>query len=183
MPLNIILYEIYYRLFRVSPIKKLKRRGLVVGKNFNMQKEVIIDSSHTWHIEIGDDVTLAPRVHLLAHDASTQQYLNYVRIGKIKIGNRVFVGAGSIILPGVSIGDDVVIGAGSVVTRDIPSGHVAAGNPAKTRGTIEEFIQKRQEEMQNVPCFSDAYTIRKNVSDTMKKEMNAKMTHAIGYII
>lgn len=183
MPFNIVLYEMYYRLFRISPIKKYKRRGLVVGKNFNMQKEVIIDSSHTWHIEIGDDVTLAPRVHILAHDASTQQYLNYVRLGKVKIGSRVFVGAGSIILPGVTIGDDVIIGAGSVVTRDIEGGHVAAGNPAKIVSSMDTFVTKRRNEMNSSPCFGEEYTIRKNVSDEMKKEMNEKMINGIGYIV
>lgn len=183
MHIKIILYEIYYRLFRVSPIKKYKRRGLVVGKNFNMQKEVIIDSSHTWHIEIGDDVTLAPRVHILAHDASTQQYLDYVRIGKVKIGNRVFVGTGTIILPGVSIGDDVIIGAGSVVTHDIPSGQIAVGNPAKVVSTMDAYVAKRREEMSCSPCFGEEYTIRQNVSDEMKKEMNVKMKDRIGYII
>jgi len=148
-----------------------------------MQKEVIIDSSHCWHIEIGDDVTLAPRVHILAHDASTQQYLNYVRLGKVKIGSRVFVGAGSIILPGVTIGNDVIIGAGSVVSRDIPDGNVAVGNPAKAVSTIDAFIAKRRAEMNNSPHFGEEYTIRKNVSNEMKKEMNEKMKNDIGYIV
>lgn len=47
------------------------------------------------------------------------------------IGNNVWIGAGSTIVPGVTIGDDVVIGAGSVVTRDIPSGVVAVGTPCR----------------------------------------------------
>lgn len=183
MSLKIILYEIYFRLFRIHPLKKYKRRGLVVGKNFNMQKEVIIDSSHCWHIKIGNDVTLAPRVHILAHDASTQHYLDYVRIGKVKIGNRVFVGTSAIILPGVTIGDDVIIGAGSVVSRDIECGKVVAGNPAKVVGTTEDFIEKRQKEMNDCPKFGEEYTIRKNVSDKMKEEMNTKMKNRIGYIV
>lgn len=183
MSLKIILYEIYFRLFKIHPLKKYKRRGLVVGKNFNMQKEVIIDSSHCWHIEIGDDVTLAPRVHILAHDASTQRYLGYVRIGKVKIGNRVFVGTGTIILPGVTIGDDVIIGAGSVVSRDIESGKIVAGNPARAVGTTQDFIEKRRKEMDDSPKFSEEYTIRQNVSDEKKVEMNQKMQNKIGYIV
>ena len=46
---------------------------------------VVIDYSHSWHITIGDDVTLAPHVHILAHDASTKMHLNYARIGKVRI--------------------------------------------------------------------------------------------------
>ena len=115
-------------------------------KSCNINSEVIIVSSHTWHIEIGDDVTLAPRVHILAHDASTKMHLNYSRIGKVKIGNRVFVGAGSIILPGVKIGDNVVVGAGSVVSRNIPNGQVVAGNPARIICTIGDFLLRKNME-------------------------------------
>jgi maltose O-acetyltransferase len=148
-----------------------------------MLDEVIIDYSHTWHIEIGDDVTLAPRVHILAHDASTKKHLNYTRIGKVKIGNRVFIGAGAIILPGVTIGDNVIIGAGSVVSRDIPDGIVAAGNPARFICTTDSFLQRKREEMEVSPCFGEEYTMRKNVTADMKTEMNRMMKNKIGYII
>jgi maltose O-acetyltransferase len=76
-------------------------------------------------------VTFAPEVRVIAHDASTLNAVGHARIARVRIGSRVFVGARTIILPGVTIGDDVVIGAGSVVSRDIPSGVVAAGNPAR----------------------------------------------------
>ncbi len=181
--LDNVLRKVYRRILRQDPVKELIKKGLIVGENFNMLSDVIIDYSHTWHIEIGDDVTLAPRVHILAHDASTKKHLNYTRIGKVKIGNRVFIGASSIILPGVTIGDDVVIGAGSVISRDVPNGHVIAGNPAKIICTIDEFLLRKRNEMNIYPCFSEEYTIRKNVTANMKNEMNAKMKDKIGYII
>jgi len=178
-----ILRKIYHRIFRRDSVKDHIKRGIVVGKKFHMLEEVKIDYSHTWHVQIGDDVTLAPRVHILAHDASTKMHLNYARIGKVKIGNRVFVGASSIILPGVTIGNDVVIGAGSVVSRDIPDGHVAAGNPAKLICTIDEFLSKRRKEMEVCPCFGEEYTMRNNVTAEMKDEMNQRMKDKIGYIV
>ncbi len=148
-----------------------------------MLDEVIIDFSHTWHIEIGDNVTLAPRVHILAHDASTKKFLNYTKIGKVKIGNRVFVGTNSIILPGITIGNDVIIGAGSIVTHDIPDGQVVAGNPAKIICTIGNFLERKHQEMKIYPCFGEEYTTRKNITSIMKKEMNIRMKNKIGYII
>lgn len=181
--LHNLIRKIYYRIISHDPIKEHIKRGLVVGKNFNMLDEVIIDCSHTWHIEIGDDVTLAPRVHILAHDASTKKHLGYTRIGKVKIGNRVFIGASSIILPGVTIGDDVVIGAGSLVSRDIPNGHVVAGNPPKIICTLDEFLLKKRNEMNIYPCFGEEYTIRMNVTAEMKNEMNTRMKDNVGYII
>jgi len=183
MSLDKILRKIYRRIFRQDIVKEHIKRGLVVGKNFYIPDDVIIDHSHTWHIEIGDDVTLAPRVHILAHDASTKKHLNYTKIGKVKIGNRVFVGASSIVLPGVTIGDDVVIGAGSVVSRDIPDGHVAVGNPAKLICNIDEFLSRKRQEMNIFPCFGEEYTIRKNVTTDMKNDMNHRMKDKIGYII
>jgi len=178
-----VLRKIYHHVFRHDRLKQYIKGGLIVGKNFNMLEGVSIDSSHIWHIEIGNDVTLAPRVHIVAHDASTKIHLNYTRIGKVKIGNRVFIGAGSIILPGVTIGSNVVVGAGSVISRDIPDGQVVAGNPARIICTINDFLQRKRNEMELSPCFGDEYTLRKDVTADMKNEMNTKMKDKIGYII
>jgi maltose O-acetyltransferase len=126
------------------PLKKHVKRGLKVGKNFSLLDDVLLDHSHTFHIEIGDDVTMVPRVHVLARDASTKQGLGLTRIGKVTIGNRVFIGESAIILPGVVIGDCVIIGAGSVVSSDIPNGLFVAGNPAKIIRTTEAYLSRKR---------------------------------------
>ena len=128
-------------------IEKLYKRGLKVGEHFNRMGGVIIDPSHCYHITIGDNVTLAPRVHILAHDASTFLFFGKARAANVTIGNDVFVGAGSIILPGVHIGNRVVIGAGSIVTKDIPDNSVAAGNPAKVICPIDEYLEREKAKM------------------------------------
>ena len=56
----------------------------------------------------------------------------------VHIGDNVWIGAGAIILPGVTVGDGSVIGAGSVVTKDVPGGVVAAGNPCRVLREIGE---------------------------------------------
>lgn len=181
-----IIRRVYNRFYKpskpYSQIEVLKKKGLKIGENFDMQGGCIIDSSHCWHIQIGDNVTLAPRVHILAHDASTKKFFGYVKIGKVVIGNNVFIGASSIILPGVYIGNNVVIAAGSVVTKDIPDDTVAAGNPCKKISSCKEFIEKRKKEMQEYPTFGEEYTLRAEVSDEMKDEMNNKMKDRFGYI-
>jgi len=141
-------------------IKKLVNRGLKVGANFKMMSGCIIDPSHCWHIEIGDNVILAPRVHILAHDASTKLFLDYTKVANVKIGNNVFVGANSIILPGVSIGDNVVIGAGSIVSRDIPSNSLALGSPANVVSSLQEYIDKEKQKMNPQNCFEEEFTLR-----------------------
>lgn len=60
----------------------------------------------------------------------------------VHIGRNCWIGAGAIILPGVTIGDNTVIGAGSVVTKDIPSDVVAVGNPCKVMREINEHDKK-----------------------------------------
>lgn len=141
-------------------IEKLIRRGLIVGEGFSCMGEVIIDPSHCWHISIGKNVTLAPRVHILAHDASTKLFLDYTRVSNVKIGDNVFVGAGSIVLPGVTIGNNVVIGAGSVVTRDIPDNSVAVGNPARVVKTLDEYLEQERQGMKPDTMFGEEFTLR-----------------------
>ena len=152
--------------------------GLTIGKDCHVMGECIIDPGHCWLIEIGDRVTLAPRVHILAHDASTKRPLGYTALGRVKIGSDVFVGAGTIILPGVEIGDRVVIGAGSVVSKNIPANSVAVGNPAHVIGSYEDYVEKRKIQMQTKPCYDYSYTINQITSE--KKEQMIKEIKKMG---
>ena len=161
---------------------ELIRRGLRVGKNLKRMNQVIIDDSHSWLITIGDDVTLAPRVHILAHDASTKTFLDYTKIGCVNIGNRVFVGAESVILPGVTIGDDVIIGANSTVTHDVPSGTVVAGSPARPICTTEEYLAKERERMKHVPVYGDEYTMGGGISDDMREKQRSEILGRGGFV-
>lgn len=157
--------------------------GLKIGKDCDIQFESIIDWSHCWLIEIGDRVTLAPRVHILAHDASTKRPLGKTVLGKVKIGNDVFIGAGTIILPNVTIGDKVVVGAGSVVSRDTPTNSVAVGSPARVICTYDEYISKRQTQMNENPCYDISYTLRGEITLEKKEEMrNAISRNGIGFV-
>lgn len=110
-----------------------------VGKDFyaNFNLTVVDDAD----IFIGDHVMIAPNVilatgsHPICPELRERVYQYNL---PVYIGNRVWIGAGAIVLPGVTIGDDSVIGAGSVVTKDIPAGVVAAGNPCRVIREINE---------------------------------------------
>lgn len=151
--MNIIRKLLAYLRGEPQNIEKLYKRGLKVGKHFNRMGGVIIDPSHCYHITIGDNVTLAPRVHVLAHDASTYVFFGKTRSANVTIGNDVFVGASSIILPGVHIGNRVIIGAGSIVTKNIPDNSVAAGNPAKVICSIDDYLEREQAKMRPENTF------------------------------
>jgi maltose O-acetyltransferase len=113
--------------------------NIVIGKDSYMNFDcVILDVAL---VTIGDNVMCGPKVQLLAatHVLDPQERnFSGTELGKpITIGNRVWLGAGVIVCPGVTIGDEAVIGAGSVVTRDIPPRVFAAGNPCRVIKDIE----------------------------------------------
>lgn len=102
--------------------------GDYVYLNFNV---TLVDDTHIYigdRCMFGPNVTIASASHPLEADVRIQgyQYNQPVRIGK-----NCWLGAGVIVVPGITIGDNVVIGAGSVVVKDIPDNCVAVGNPCK----------------------------------------------------
>ena len=177
-----LLKEIVYRLRGEYTTEKLISMGMKVGSNFKRLNGVILDPSHCWLIEIGNNVTMAPRVHILCHDASTKQFLDYTKIGRVTIGDNVFIGAETVVLPGVTIGSNVIIGANSTVTHDIPDNTVVAGSPAKKICSLEEYLAKEQKRMEKSCCYGEEYTLRKNVSMEMRMKQKEELKGKIGYI-
>jgi len=101
-------------------------------------------------ITIGNKVTITSGVKLLTHDGATwlmnDEKGRRYRFQKIEIGNNVFVGVNSIVMPGVKIEDNVIVAAGSVITKSVPSGVVVAGVPAKIIGSYDEIKDKMLKE-------------------------------------
>ena len=83
----------------------------------------------------GPHVTVATAGHPILPELREKQYQYNM---PVRIGRNCWIGAGAIILPGVTIGDDTVVGAGSVVTRDLPEGVVAVGNPCRVLRPVGE---------------------------------------------
>lgn len=133
--------NILYRIKRkISNLTSPSKPRFLHGARFYSNS--LIDTLFPELIEIGDDFTSAPGSIILAHDASTLIHSNKYRVQKVKIGNRVFLGANSVILPGVTIGNDVIIGSGAIVSKDVTSNSVVVGNPGKIISTIDEYIHK-----------------------------------------
>lgn len=163
-------------------LHKLIKRGLKVGENVHIERTAWIDDSHCWLITIGDNVLISPRVHILAHDGFTKQYLGYARIGRVTIGNQVCIGSEAIILPNVTIGDNVLIGAGCVVTKDIPSGSIVVGNPARIIGKFEDYLNKNKELMRESPIYDESWTLRGRITKEKKEQMKRTLENKIGFV-
>lgn len=115
------------------------------GKNITLGNDLYINFGCTLldcgQIIIGNNTLIGPNVSMYSanHSLDAEERIAGALIPKpITIGDRVWIGGGSIILGGVTIGNDAVIGAGSVVTKDIPSGVAAAGNPCRIIRKITE---------------------------------------------
>jgi len=170
-----MFYKIYYKLARlwykgekyanVVNIKKAKNLGVQVGNNCRFYSTDF--SSEPYLIEIGNHVTITSGVRFVTHDGAAwvirglgDNYKNVNILGKIKIGNNVFIGFNSIILPGVTIGDNTVIAAGSVVTKSFKGNEVIAGLPAKSIKPLDGYIDLNKDYLVNT----------KNLSSSQKKD-------------
>jgi len=113
-----------------------KRYGIKIGKNFKISYTVYIDLHCPHLIEIGDNVQLTRGSMILCYDSAKDlpyfsEYFKKSPYGKVTIGNQVYIGAHSIIMPGVTIGNNVIVGANSLILNDVPSDCIVGGNPAK----------------------------------------------------
>lgn len=115
------------------------------GKNVHLGKNVYFNFNATMvddtHIYIGDYTMLGPNVVIATagHPILPELREKALQFNlPVHIGKNCWLGAGVIVLPGVTIGDNTVIGAGSVVTKDIPANVVAVGNPCKVLREINE---------------------------------------------
>jgi len=131
----------YLTLFFFGKKKYAIKLGVKIGKGSRIY--ITEWGTEPFLIEIGDNVTITAGVTILTHDGSTwlirddkgRRYL----YRKVKIGNHVFIGSNSIIMPGVIIEDKVIVAAGSVVTKSVPSGSIIGGNPAKIIGNYKSY--------------------------------------------
>jgi len=112
-----------------------------VGERTAFALKVVPDTMFPERISVGDDTIIGYNTTILAHEYLIDEY----RLGDVKIGSRVMVGANSTILPGVTIGDDAVVSAMTLVNRDVPAGAMVGGNPMQIIYTKEQREKKLSE--------------------------------------
>ncbi len=149
------LYEKLSKRIQEDPADKLRSHGAVIGEAVHIYDGAgsYIDYEFAHLLSIGNHVTIS-NARILLHDASMGIELGCIRTGRITIGDHVFIGLGSTILPNVTIGNRVIVGAGSVVTKDIPENSVAVGNPARVIGTYDDYIEKCRAQLKESPHFT-----------------------------
>lgn len=126
--------------------------GKNIYANFNL---TLVDDTHIYVGDatmFGPNVTIATAGHPILPELREQAYQYNM---PVHIGKNCWLGAGVIVMPGVTIGDNTVIGAGSVVTKDIPANVVAVGNPCRVMREIgghdrEYYFKERRIEYENL---------------------------------
>ena len=137
-PLRVAINYVIVSLCRILPSLALKRWllrriGVKVGKNVAFGLESTVDIFYPELIEIGDNTIIGYNTVILAHEFLRDE----LRVGEVKIGKNVTIGANCTILPGIRIGDNSIIAAHSLVNSDIPPNVLAGGVPARV---IRELV-------------------------------------------
>ncbi|SDR00258.1 acyltransferase [Flagellimonas zhangzhouensis] len=133
-----------YRILKLSGVEYAKYKGVKIGDNCRFLTSTV--GSEPWLIEIGNWVTVTSGVRFITHDGSTwlirDEKGRRQLFRRIIVGNNVFIGINSIIMPGVKIDDNVIIAAGSVVTKSVPNNVIVGGNPARIIGDFDNYKKK-----------------------------------------
>ena len=157
-------------------------QGLRVGENLRNHSPYAFDALFPWLITVGNNVCISANVKLLAHDTSTEYVNGHTKIGIIDIGDNVYIGYGVTVLCNVRIGNNCIIGAGSVVTRDVPSGTVYAGNPAKFICSVEDYQKKHANALCCVPVYKGPCLKWREYSMSEKEAMRDALNDTYGYM-
>lgn len=143
-------YFIPQKIYRLNPKVKwpVHYTSKVIAPN-NIQKGILCDPGDNINnyiqanngIIFGNNIELAPGVSIISSNHETTNLSKHVKGKPIIIGNNVWIGANTTVLPEVTIGNNVTIGANSVVTRDIDSNSIAVGNPCKVIKKKEPYTE------------------------------------------
>ena len=148
-----IIKKIIYRerAYSDTYVEYLRRIGVEIGDGttFIDPKTTTIDETRPWMISIGEACCITGGVTVLSHDYGWSVikavYGDVIgSVGKVSIGNNVYIGMHSTILSGVHIGNNVIIGANTLVSKDIPDNVVVVGNPARIVRSLEDYYKKRK---------------------------------------
>ena len=133
----------------------LRRHGKLyaIGSNCSILPSTIF--ADPAYVRIGNNVHFSSCT-LIGHDGSIAMLnraynVKLDSVGKIDIGDNVFIGYGAIILPNVTINSNAIVGAGAVVTKDVAEGDIVAGIPARPIGRVEDLVKKLQAQTQSLP--------------------------------
>ncbi len=140
-------------------IGELRKCGVKIGDNCEIYSTVNF-GSEPYLISIGNHVRITHGCRFITHDGGVWVLRELKKdssldlFGEIKIGNNVHIGMDTVIMPGITVGDNCIIGCGAVVTKDIPSGEIWGGVPARFIKTVDEYYQQHKNDFDHTKGYS-----------------------------
>jgi len=121
-----------------------RMRGTKIGQDVGIGQGTFLEESRPNLITIEDGVNIGPKVIIVTHDSSRHcvDPSLPIEFSPVTVKKNAYIGAGAIVLPGVTIGECAIVAAGAVVTKDVPPRSIVAGVPAKVTGCVDERIKK-----------------------------------------
>jgi acetyltransferase-like isoleucine patch superfamily enzyme len=147
-------FKWYLYAFLKGGVFASRKLGVKVGEGCRIYTANF--GSEPWLVSVGNRVTVTSGVKFITHDGTAWLMRDdrgrRFRYAPIKVGDDVFIGVNSIVMPGVEIQNRCIVAAGSVVTKSVPSGSIVGGVPARIIGSYREYERRA---LTGFPCSSD----------------------------
>ena len=159
-------------------ISLLKKRDFFYSIGNNCHINLGANITDPKLVKLGNNVVLSDCT-ILSHDGviamlNVAYNVKLDAVGKVDIKDNVFIGHGAIIMPNVTIGSNSIVAAGAVVTKDVLSGDIVAGIPAKCIGKVDDLVKKLQVKTDKYP-WSDIIKERQGAFDPNIEPLLSKM--------
>src|SRR5215469_14069618 len=129
-----------------AQISQLREWGATIGRDVFVD-EISIEEAYAPLLTLADGAVCAYGVRIVFHDSSYNNAIGApIAIAPVTVGERAYIGARSMLLPGVTVGAEAIVAAGSVVTSDVPDGTIVGGVPAQPIGKVHDMAARRLRE-------------------------------------
>ena len=162
------LSRVYWHLL-ASREKEARHLGVKIGKNCLIATRHW--STEPYLITIGDNAQVTEDVYFFTHGGGNsvrQIDPTFDAFGKIVVENWAYIGAGSMLMPGVTIGEGALVAAGSIVTKSVDPHTVVGGNPARVICTTQEYYERNKK--YNIGTKGKSYQEKKNIIMALPEE-------------
>jgi maltose O-acetyltransferase len=165
-------------------LSQLVAEGLELGEGASVGRHAYLETGQPWLISIGAESIISDFSIITTQDARSMPVIGAMRLGRVVIGCRVFVGPGAVILPGTRIGDDSIIDARAVVSGEIPPGSFVSGSPGRVVGDVRAMAEEWRQAAAAGPTWPyEGWNLDAGITpERMRTQRDAVAAASAGYV-